>query len=312
MTRRIQDLLLLLVLGLTACTPAGEAPEADLADRTIRAAATTGIVADMVENIGGERVEVTALMGSGVDPHLYKASEGDVRTLGSADMIFYNGLHLEAGLAGVLERMSDQSRVLAITDGIERSKLIAPPEFAGSYDPHVWFDVSIWMSTAESVRDALIELDPVHADLYRANAEGYLTELEELHQYVQARAAEVPEEKRVLITAHDAFNYFGQAYGFEVRGLQGISTESEASTSDIQELVNFIVEREIPAIFIESSVPQRTVEALQAAVQAKGFDVQIGGELYSDAMGDPGTEAGTYPGMVRHNIDTIVSALKGE
>jgi manganese/zinc/iron transport system substrate-binding protein len=312
MARRIPYLLLLLILGLTACTPAGEEQDADLANRTIRAAATTGIVADMVENIGGERVEVTALMGTGVDPHLYKASEGDVRTLESADIIFYNGLHLEAGLSGVLERMGDRSSVLAITDGIERSKLIAPPEFAGSYDPHVWFDVSIWMSTGETVRDTLIELDPEHADLYRANTEEYLTELEELHQYVQARAAEVPEEKRVLITAHDAFNYFGQAYGFEVRGLQGISTESEASTSDIQDLVNFIVEREIPAIFIESSVPQRTVEALQAAVQAKGFDVQIGGELFSDAMGDPGTEKGTYPGMVRHNIDTIVSALKGE
>lgn len=311
--KRIESyLLVILILALTACSPAGNAPDVALGDRPIRAVTTTGIVADMVENIGGERVQVTALMGTGVDPHLYKASEGDVRTLESADIIFYNGLHLEAGLAGVLERMSDRSSVIAVTDGIERSILIAPPEFAGSYDPHVWFDVSIWMSAGETVRDALIGLDPDHADLYRANTEEYLIELEELHQYILTRAAEVPEEKRVLITAHDAFNYFGQAYGFEVRGLQGISTESEASTSDIQKLVNFIVERQIPAIFIESSVPQRTVEALQASVHAKGFDVRIGGELFSDAMGDPGTEEGTYPGMVRHNIDTIVSALKGE
>jgi manganese/zinc/iron transport system substrate-binding protein len=305
-------LTIALLLMLSACNPASEAPDATLGNRTIRAAATTGIVADMVENIGGERVEVAALMGTGVDPHLYKASEGDVRTLESADIIFYNGLHLEAGLAGVLERMGDRGRVVAVTDGIERSILIAPPEFAGSYDPHIWFDVTIWMSTAETVRDALIELDPEHARLYRANAEEYMSEIEELHLYVQTRAAEIPEEKRVLVTAHDAFNYFGRAYGFEVRGLQGISTESEASTSDVQALVGFIVEREIPAIFIESSVPQRNVEALQAAVQAKGFDVRIGGELFSDAMGNPGTEEGTYSGMVRHNIDTIVSALKGE
>jgi manganese/zinc/iron transport system substrate-binding protein len=301
-----------LLLALSGCSPANDAPDTDLGDRTIRAVATTGIVADMVENIGGERVEVTALMGTGVDPHLYKASEGDVRTLESADIIFYNGLHLEAGLAGVLERMGDRGRVVAITDGIDRSNLIAPPEFAGSYDPHVWFDVSLWMSTAATVRDVLTELDPDHTDIYRANTEKYLTELEELHQYVQTRATQIPEGKRVLVTAHDAFNYFGRAYGFEVRGLQGISTESEASTSDVQGLADFIVERDIPAIFIESSVPQRNVEALQAAVQAKGLNVRIGGELFSDAMGDPGTEEGTYLGMVRHNIDTIVSALNGE
>jgi manganese/zinc/iron transport system substrate-binding protein len=312
MKRNIALLLLTLIFALAACRPAGKVQNADIASRTIRAVATTGIVGDMVQNIGAERVEVSSLMGPGVDPHLYKASEGDVRTLESADIIFYNGLHLEAGLAGVLERMSERSSVYAVTDAIDRSALIAPPEFAGAYDPHVWFDVSLWISTARQVRDALIELDPEHADLYQANAENYIAELEELHEYVQMRAAEVPEDKRVLITAHDAFNYFGQAYGFEVRGLQGISTESEASTSDIQGLVNFIVEREIPAIFIESSVPQRTVEALQAAVQAQGFDVRIGGELFSDAMGDPGTEEGTYPGMVRHNIDTIVSTLKGE
>jgi manganese/zinc/iron transport system substrate-binding protein len=231
------------------------------------------MVADTAKNIGGERVEVTGLMGPGVDPHLYKASEGDVRTLESADIIFYNGLHLEAGLAGVLERMGDTRRVHAVTDGIDRSALIAPPEFEGAYDPHVWFDVIMWMSVVEQVRDAYIELDPGSADIYKSNADAYMAELEDLDSYVQSRADEIPAEKRILVTAHDAFNYFGQAYGFEVRGLQGISTESEASTSDIQDLAEFIAENEIPAIFIESSVPQRTVEALQAAVLAKGMEV---------------------------------------
>lgn len=303
-------LLLVLVLGLSACNAASTQDALDLSERPIRVVATTGMVADIAKNVGGERVTVAALMGTGVDPHLYKASEGDVRRLEEADVIFYNGLHLEAGLGGVLERMGDRRSVVAVTDGIERSNLIAPPEFEGAYDPHVWFDVSLWMQSVETVRDTFVRLDPQSADIYRSNSANYLAELEELHDYVQARAAELPSEQRVLVTAHDAFNYFGRAYGFEVRGLQGISTESEAGISDVQALADFIVANQIPAIFIESSVPRRNVEALQAAVRARGFDVLIGGELFSDAMGDPGTVEGTYIGMVRHNIDTIVSALK--
>jgi manganese/zinc/iron transport system substrate-binding protein len=170
----------------------------------------------------------------------------------------------------------------------------------------------MWMNAAEQVRDTLVEMDPDHADLYRSNAKNYLAELNQLHDYVEAEAARVPEEKRVLITAHDAFNYFGRAYGFEVRGLQGISTASEAGTADVQELSDFIVENKIPAIFVESSVPPRTIEAVQAAVRSKGFEVEIGGELFSDAMGDPSTPEGTYIGMVRHNIDTIVGSLLNE
>ncbi len=312
MKKILIPLLFSLMLTLNACNPAPEAESIDISNKTIQVVATTGIVGDIVKNIGGERVAVTALMGPGVDPHLYKASEGDVRSLEQADMIFYNGLHLEAGLSGVLERMGDQINVIAVTDNIERSDLIAPPEFAGAYDPHVWFNVSLWMKTAETVRDALIKLDPKSADIYQANAEKYLSELDDLHNYVQSRAAELPQEQRILITAHDAFNYFGRAYGFEVRGLQGISTASEAGASDVQALADFIVENQVSAVFIESSVPRRNVEALQAAVQAKGFEVLIGGELFSDAMGDPGTVEGTYIGMVKHNINTIVSALKGD
>lgn len=303
----------LLMFALTACDSSAVEDGDDLSQRPIRAVATIGMIADVVENVGGDRVDVTALMGPGIDPHLYAASEGDVRRLQEADIIFYNGLHLEAQMGGVLERMGDGDRItVAVADGVDRDRLLAPAEFAGAYDPHVWFDVTMWMEAVEVVRDALIELDPTSEGVYRENAERYLAELETLHEYVLEQAARVPEEKRVLVTAHDAFNYFGQAYDFEVRGLQGISTESEASTADVQELARFIADREIPAIFIESSVPQRNVEAVQAAVQAQGFNVIIGGELYSDAMGAAGTEAGTYVGMVRHNIDTIVSALLGE
>lgn len=306
----IAGLIFLMLLSLAACNSETAQGGEDLAQRPIRAVTTIGMIADVVENVGGDRVEVTSLMGPGVDPHLYAASEGDVRRLQEADVIFYNGLHLEAQMAGVLERMGDGDRVtVAVTDTIDRDRLLAPPEFAGAYDPHVWFDVTMWMKAVELVRDALIDLDPTHEAVYRENAEAYLAELESLHQYVLDQAARVTEEKRVLVTAHDAFNYFGRAYGFEVRGLQGISTEAEASTADVQGLARFIAEREIPAIFIESSVPQRNIEAVQAAVQAQGFNVTIGGELYSDAMGPAGSEADTYIGMVRHNIDTIVSAL---
>jgi manganese/zinc/iron transport system substrate-binding protein len=275
----------------------------------LRVVATIGQIADAVRHVGGDRVQVVGLMGPGIDPHLYKASEGDVRRLFSADVIFYNGLHLEAKMGEVLEHMGGEVRTVAVTRGIDESRLLAPPEFQGMFDPHVWFDVTMWMAAVEEIRDALAEHDPAHADEYRANAERYLEELQELHAYVGEQAARVPEELRVLVTAHDAFNYFGQAYGFGVRGLQGINTAAEAGTADVQELADFIAARRIPAVFVESSIPQRTIEAVQAAVQARGFDVAIGGQLYSDALGDADGAAGDYIGMVRHNIDTIVGAL---
>lgn len=312
---KISTLLLLIALAAmtAACNAADAGSTEDLADRPIRVVTTTGMITDIAENVGGERVDVTGLMGPGVDPHLYRATEGNVSTLQAADLILYNGLHLEAQLIGIFERMNDQGiRTKAVTDNIERDILLAPPEFAGNYDPHVWFDVTLWMSATETVRDTLAELDPENAELYRQNADVYLAELEELHTYVQEQASLVPAAKRVLVTAHDAFNYFGRAYGFEVRGLQGISTESEAGTADVQGLADFIAERQIPAIFVESSVPRRNIEAVQAAVEAQGFQVEIGGELFSDAMGNPGTAEGTYQGMVRHNIDTIVGALLGQ
>ena len=306
-------LLLLTLLFLSACKGENSASDVPVSERQINVVTTTGMIADIARNIGGERVQVTALMGPGIDPHLYKASEGDVRLLQEADIIFYNGLHLEAQMGEVLERLNEFGvTTVAVTNKIDRSLLESPAQFAGNYDPHVWFDVTLWMSAAEQVRETLLDVDPDSASIYEANAEAYLAQLEELHQYVLDQAGSLPAEQRVLVTAHDAFNYFGRAYGFDVRGLQGISTESQAGTADVQELADFIVERQIPAIFVESSVPQRNVEAVQAAVQAQGFDVKIGGSLFSDAMGTEGTPEGTYIGMVRHNIDTIVNALAGD
>jgi manganese/zinc/iron transport system substrate-binding protein len=213
-------------------------------------------------------------------------------------------------MSEIFEQMKKRGiDTVAVTDGIDRSLLETPPQFQGNYDPHVWFDVTMWMTAVGTVRDTLISEDPGNADYYRNNTDAYLKELSALNEYVAAKAKLLPEDKRVLITAHDAFNYFGRRYGFEVRGLQGISTVAEAGTQDVQNLAAFIVERKIPAVFVESSVPPKFIEAVQAAVESRGFDVKVGGSLYSDAMGNPGTPDGTYIGMVRHNIDTIVGAL---
>jgi len=226
-------------------------------------------------------------------------------------VIFYSGLHLEAGLARVLERLSEQRQVVAVTAAIDPNNLLTPAQFKGQHDPHIWFDVSLWMQTIQPVADKLAELDPAHAQDYRDNAAAYYQELLALDDWVRQQIERLPQNQRVLITAHDAFNYFGRAYSFDVRGLQGISTQAEASTGDMQALAAFIAENRIRAIFIESSVPRRNVEAVQAAVEARGFTVEIGGELFSDALGNPGTPEGTYIGMVQHNVSTIVNALEG-
>ena len=298
--------------GLAACGPvqAGGAPAPqEIAARRVKVVTTIGQIADVVSNVAGDRVDLVGLMGPGIDPHLYRASEGDVVSLADADIVFYNGLHLEAKMADVFEKMGGSVTTVAVTDEIDRDELLNPPEFEGAYDPHVWFDVSKWMSATEVIRDSLVGIDPEHAETYEANARAYLAELEELDSYVAEQAQRVPEEQSVLITAHDAFNYFGEAYDFEVRGLQGISTATETGTADLSGLADFIVERGIPAIFVETSVPQRFIEALREAVASRGSQVSIGGSLFSDAMGDAGTPEGTYIGMVRHNIDTIVGGL---
>jgi manganese/zinc/iron transport system substrate-binding protein len=293
------------------CGPITDATLPDLSDReTIRVVTTVGMIADAVEHVGGERVEVEGLMGPGIDPHLYKASEGDVRRLERADVIFYGGLHLEAKMADVLERIGERRLTRAVTDGIPRSRLI--PAGGGQFDPHVWFDVELWKGAVREVRDTLAAADPAHASAYRTRAAAYLEELDALDAEVRRKSGSVLAQARVIVTAHDAFRYFGRAYGFEVVGLQGISTASEAGAKDVQRLADLIATRRIPAIFVESSVSPRTIEAVKEAVRARGFEVEIGGSLFSDAMGSAGTPEGTYVGMVRHNADTITRALRGQ
>jgi len=275
------------------------------------AVATTTIVGDVVGAIGGEDVDLEVLMGPGVDPHLYKPSAGDVRRMSTARAVFLNGLHLEGKMGEVLQEMGQRGVTpVAIAECIPESELIVPDGGAGGlHDPHVWFDVGLWMRAAECARDALIDIDPEHEEGYRERAELYTAELKELDSWVRERVTVLPEERRVLVTAHDAFSYFGKAYGFDVRGLLGVSTAAEAGTADVQRLAEFIAERRIPAVFVESSVPPRYVEALRQAVVARGAEVEIGGSLYSDALGDPDGPAGSYVGTVRSNVDTIVGAL---
>lgn len=273
--------------------------------------ATTGMIGDMASRIGGDLVAVRSLMGPGIDPHLYKATESDVRTLSEADLILYNGLYLEGKMGDILVKLARVRPVVAVSEAVPESQRREPPELAGNYDPHLWFDVRLWSQTLEPITEALVELRPDAAEELRARRQSLTDELLELDAWVERRIAEIPEGQRVLVTAHDAFGYFGQRYGIEVVGLQGISTLSEAGLQDVDRVVDLVVERKIPALFVESSVPRRSIEAVQAACRNRGHQVRIGGELFSDAMGAPGTPEGTFSGMVRHNVDTIVEALKG-
>lgn len=272
---------------------------------------TTTMITDLVQNIGGNYIDVEGLMGSGVDPHLYKASEGDVNKIAHADVIFYGGLHLEGKLVEVFEKMGSQNiNTIAVSDAVDKKTLIGSEYFASNYDPHIWFDVTNWELITQFVVEKLSEANPEHQAAFEKNGADYLEKLKALNEEIRSVISTLPEDKRILVTAHDAFNYFGQAYGFEVVGLQGLSTATEAGVQDVQNLATFIIDKQVKAIFVESSVPKRTIEALQAAVQSKGFDVQIGGTLYSDALGNAGTEEGTYIGMFTYNVNTIVNALK--
>lgn len=290
---------------LFACTDSGET------SNKLNIVTTTTMITDLVNNIGGDKVTVQGLMGSGVDPHLYKASEGDVNKLAHADIIFYGGLHLEGKLVDVFEKMGSRNiETIAVSDGLDQKTLIGSINFASNYDPHIWFDVDYWAQITKYVADKLSDASPENADFFHENAKKYEAELMALKEDLKETISTLPEEKRILVTAHDAFNYFGRAFGFNVVGLQGLSTATEAGVQDVQKLSAFIIENDVKAIFIESSVPKRTIEALQAAVKSKGHDVAIGGTLYSDALGNAGTEEGTYIGMFRYNVNTIVNALK--
>lgn len=271
---------------------------------------TTGMITDLVSQIGGERVQVTGLMGPGVDPHYYKASQGDIAKLTKADLVFYNGLFLEGKMEEIFAKMSRRKKVAAVTAAIPPATLRKPTEFEGNFDPHIWFDVGLWRQTIDTVVDNLVEIDPEGASVYRSNGDLYAGALEELDQWVHQMIKEIPVSQRILVTAHDAFGYFGRAYGVEVLGLQGVSTVAEYGVNDVSLLVNMIVERQIKAIFVESSVPERSINAVRQGCQARGFNVNIGGTLYSDAMGGEGSGAETYIGMVKTNVNTIVTALK--
>jgi manganese/zinc/iron transport system substrate-binding protein len=268
------------------------------------------MITDLVGQIGGDRVEVTGLMGPGVDPHLYKASQGDVSALREANVVFYNGLFLEGQMENILEKTGEQKPTVQVTEHIPEEELLDSPQYEGQFDPHVWFDATLWRTSVDPVVEQLSELDPEAASEFEQRGEEYKRQIDELDSFVEEEISSIPEGQRVLVTAHDAFNYFGRRYGMEVRGLQGISTEAEAGSRDVQELADFLAENEIKAIFIESSVPPQTIEAVQDAARDRGWELEIGGELYSDAGGDEGTEAETYTGMFRENVETITEALK--
>jgi manganese/zinc/iron transport system substrate-binding protein len=304
------------LLALGGCAESGDERGASpartaVADRVIRVTTTVGMVADVVRNVGGDRVAVTALMGPGVDPHLYKASEGDIARLSGADIIFSNGLYLEGKMGQILERIAERGLpTIAVAERIDPELLHRPEQFEGHPDPHVWFDVSLWMQTVPVVVDGLSALDPDSGPRFEANAQAFLAELRELHAWCAAELATVPADRRVLITAHDAFGYFGAAYDVEVVGLQGLSTASEYGLRDVQRVVDLVTARRVKAVFVESSVPRRSIEAVVEGCRARGHDVSIGGELFSDAMGAAGSPEGTYIGMVRSNVETIVGALR--
>ena len=275
---------------------------------------TTNILGDLVRQVAGDRVHLTTLMGPGVDPHLYRASEGDVQTMSEADLVLYNGLHLEGKMTDVFAQMNERSVPTSALaeDAVPDSLLVPSSEYASSYDPHVWFDVQLWRRVALHVGDVLARRDTARAAAYRIGAEAYAQRLDSLDQYVATQAQQVPQEQRVLITSHDAFRYLGRAYDIEVRGLQGISTATEAGTRDVQALADFVAERRVPALFVESSVSPRGIEAVRKAVQARDFGVELGGTLYGDALGNRESRQGTYVGALRHNIDTIVQGLLTE
>ena len=262
----------------------------------MKVVATTGMIYDLVKNIGGVHVQAQALMGAGVDPHLYKATPGDIKKLSGADIIFYNGLHFEGKMADVLEKMGERKPSVPVAAGIAQAELLNSDSTTSYPDPHIWFDVQKWIKAGEEVREALKKFDAPHAADYDKNAEAYLKQLQELDAYAKTQIATIPKARRVLVTAHDAFRYFGKAYDMEVQGLQGISTASDVSVRDVQRIVDLLVKRKIKAVFVETSVSKRSIDAVVQGCKAKGHDVKIGGSLFSDAMGRAGTPEGTYPG----------------
>lgn len=305
--------ILVLVMGWWLAAGCRPAEKARVEGEPITVVCTTGMVADIVRNVAGERAAVTNIIGTGIDPHLFKATRSDIIRLSQADVVFYSGLLLEGKMSEELDKIATPGKpVVPVANRLPKDYLLYPETAHGQPDPHVWMHVRGWMQAAEVVRDTLIAYDPPHADAYRANTAAYLEQLAELDTYVARVIGSIPEKQRFLVTAHDAFNYLGRAYGIEVLGIQGLSTESEAGLEDVNRLVDLLVRQQIGAIFVETSVAQKNVMALIEGARARGHRVSVGGWLFSDAMGDAGTYEGTYIGMIDHNATTIARALGGE
>lgn len=307
--KKIIGLLLSLAFLLAGC--GNGATESTQEDGKLQVVATTTMLTDLLKEIGGDKLQVEGLMGPGIDPHGYQASSSDVTTLMNADIVAYNGLHLEGKMGDVFENLVKQDKTLfVLEEAIPESTLLESEENGGAVDPHIWFSVNNWKLAADYITTELSKVDVENAELYQENNERYQKELNELIVYIEGRTEELPVDQRYLVTAHDAFSYFGNSFDFEVVGLQGVNTQTEAGTGDVSSLAGFIAEKKIKAIFIESSVPTKTIESLQEAVRSKGWEVEIGGELFSDALGDESQDAETYVKMYHQNIDTIVDALK--
>ncbi len=294
-------LMIVMALPLAATRALAEAP--------MKVVATTGMIADAARQVGGDLVEVKGLMGPGVDPHAYRQTRSDIVAMTRADLVLWHGLYLEAQMEGFFHDLERKRNVVAVAEGVDKSLLRAHDDYADKYDPHVWMTPALWKEVVVEVQKALTATRPEAAEVFAANATAHLAELDALVAYGQATVKHVPEATRVLVTAHDAFGYFGRDYGFEVMGIQGISTQSEAGLNRIGELVDILVERQITAVFVESSVSDRSMRALIEGAAAQGHKVEVGGELFSDAMGADGTYEGTYMGMLDHNITTIAGAL---
>lgn len=277
-----------------------------------RIVTTVGMVTDIVREVVGDHGEVIGLLSEGIDPHLYKPTREDVQQLSSADVIFYGGLMLEGRMDESLKKLQAGKPVIGVSESLDPANLRKPPEFDGHFDPHVWMDVKLWSQCVDAVTTTMCERDPNHAAEFTSRAKAYQQKLDKLDDYVRQSIQSIPEQQRVLVTAHDAFGYFARAYGMEVKSVQGISTESEAGVADVNSLVDFLVDRKIGAIFVESSVSDKGLKAVIEGAGKRGWTVKVGGELFSDAMGTAGTYEGTYIGMIDHNATTITQALGGQ
>ncbi|WP_204112813.1 metal ABC transporter solute-binding protein, Zn/Mn family [Shimia biformata] len=299
----------ILALGAASAVSAGTPV---WASGRLSVVATTGMIADAARQVGGDLVEVKGLMGPGVDPHAYRQTRSDIVAMTRADLVLWHGFYLEAQMEDFFHKLEKRGTVAAVAEGLPRDVLRSHEDYADKFDPHVWMVPELWAMVVEQVRDALIGVDPANSATYQANAANHIADIAQLADYARSATATIPDAQRVLLTAHDAFGYFGAAYGIEVMGVQGISTESEAGLNRIGELVDLLVARNIGAVFVESSVSDRNMRALIEGAAAKGHEVMVGGELFSDAMGEPGTYEGTYIGMIDHNVTTIVAALGGD